>query len=74
MKCKQFLVFFISIILKISVIMNTDKTSNDKLMDKVDDILIDHIKKKVYKNDSEDDITDSIKNLLNSDLEKQDKM
>jgi len=63
MKCISYLVLLFTFILKFCFII-CDFTNNEKLIEKLDDLLVDNIKKKINKNNSDDDIADSIKNLL----------
>lgn len=71
MKCKQCLAFFIAIILKICFVLAIE--NNENFFEKDDDKLVEKIQSKVINNETDDDITDSIKELLNSDSESQDK-
>lgn len=67
MKSNTKLLLCIILVVYTICVLALNDSSMDNLMEKVDDILIEKIKDTVYKNTLDDDITDSIKNLLKND-------
>ena len=69
MKQKIFFFILIFVLTKICFIFSIKKLQDSNLKNKEDEFLINSLQKKVYNNESDDDIADSIKNLLNNDIE-----